>query len=399
MLILGIESSCDDTSVALLDSSDKGHFVLFEKTASQIEIHKKYGGVVPEIAGRMHAEKIVPLIDAALEGQPKPDAIAVTAGPGLITGLLVGVEAARALSYAWDIPLIRTNHIEGHVYSVVIASHSEAIPNTGGANNGIAASLKAPRNDIQFPALCLIVSGGHTELILMKNHGKYKLLGATKDDAAGECFDKVAKLLGLPYPGGPQISKLAETGNQNAINFPRPMLKDENYLFSFAGLKTSALYWLRDNPPLVIPTTKEESLSNFPTHPYPAQAGNTDRDPSLLRLARDDKNRPISTNDFCASFEQAIVDVLVAKTIKAATRYKPKTIILAGGVSANKKLRETLEYEVKKQYPISNIQYPQLKYCMDNAAMIAVAGYYHALKKDFTSWQKIQADPNWELAK
>ncbi len=364
MLILGIESSCDDTSVALLDISEKGAAILFEKTASQIEIHKKYGGVVPEIAGRMHAEKIVPLIDAALNGRMikklgnkeiKPDVIAVTAGPGLITGLLVGVEAARALSYAWDIPLIRTNHIEGHVYSVVIASHSEAIPNTDSSDNGIAASLKAPRNDIQFPALCLIVSGGHTELILMKNHGKYKLLGATKDDAAGECFDKAAKLLGLPYPGGPQISKLSETGNPAAIKFPRPMMADENYLFSFAGLKTSALYWLRDN-----------KLKNI--------------------------------NDFCASFEQAIVDVLVAKTIKASIQYKPKTIILAGGVSANKKLRQTLGEVIGAKFPEVNFMAPQTKYSMDNAAMIAMAGYYHALKKDFTSWKKIQADPNWELA-
>lgn len=335
MLILGIESSCDDTSVALLDCSEKGHVVLFEKTASQIEIHKKYGGVVPEIAGRMHAEKIVPLIDAALAGQPKPDAIAVTAGPGLITGLLVGVEAAKTLAYALDIPLIRTNHIEGHIYSV---------------------ELQEKKSPIQFPALCLIVSGGHTELILMKEHGKYKLLGATKDDAAGECFDKAAKLLGLPYPGGPQISKLAETGNAAAIKFPRPMMTDENYLFSFAGLKTSALYWLRDN-----------KLENI--------------------------------NDFCASFEQAIVDVLVSKTIKAATEYKPKTIILAGGVSANKKLRQTLGEAVADKFPQADFMIPQIKYSMDNAAMIAMAGYYHALKKDFTSWKKIQADPNWELAR
>lgn len=336
MLILGIESSCDDTSVALLDSSEKGHVVLFEKTASQIEIHKKYGGVVPEIAGRMHAEKIVPLIEEALKDQPKPDAIAVTAGPGLITGLLVGVEAARALSYALDIPLVRTNHIEGHLYSV---------------------ELQTEKSPIQFPALALIVSGGHTELILLKKHGKYKLLGATRDDAAGECFDKVAKLLGLPYPGGPQISKLAETGNTSAIKFPRPMMADENYLFSFAGLKTSALYWLRDNK-------------------------------------LDEK---ITINDFCASFEQAIVDVLISKTISAAREYKPATIILAGGVSANKKLRLDLDEAVKKLLPQTNFLIPQLKYSMDNGAMIAAAGYYHALKKDFTDWQKIQADPNWEL--
>lgn len=365
MLILGIESSCDDTSVALLDISEKGPVILFEKTASQIEIHKKYGGVVPEIAGRMHAEKIVPLIDAALQGQPKPDAIAVTAGPGLITGLLVGVEAARTLSYALDIPLIRTNHIEGHIYSTEIS------------NDKLQMSNQVQISNIQFPALALIVSGGHTELILMKNHGQYKLLGATKDDAAGECFDKVAKLLGLPYPGGPQISKLAETGNSNAINFPRPMLKEENYLFSFAGLKTSALYWLRDN-----------KLSTMHLNPFPQPAG-----------VAAQPIEPPTTNDFCASFEQAIVDVLVYKTMRAATEYKPKTIILAGGVSANKKLRQTLGEVIDFKFPEMNFMIPQTKYSMDNAAMIAMAGYYRALKKDFTSWKKIQADPNWELAK
>ncbi len=340
MLILGIESSCDDTSVALLDCSEKGCFVLSEKTASQIDVHKKYGGVVPEIAGRMHAEKIVPLIEAVLENQPKPDAIAVTSGPGLITGLLVGVEAARTLSYILDMPLVSTNHIEGHIYST-------QIKNKDSANMG----------DLQFPALCLVVSGGHTELIIMKDHGKYKLLGATIDDAAGECFDKGAKLVGLTYPGGPQVSKLAVEGNVKAINFPRPMLNSKDYNFSFSGLKTSALYWIRDN---------KESLN---------------------------------INDFCASFEQAIIDVLVAKTMTATKEYKPKTIILCGGVSANKKLRETLATEITKKFPSTNFQLPELKYSMDNGAMIAVAGYHHAKKKDFTSWKKIKADPNWRLAK
>lgn len=354
MLILGIESSCDDTSVALLESSEQGHNILFEKTASQIEIHKKYGGVVPEIAGRMHAEKIVPLIDAALQNQPKPDAIAVTAGPGLITGLLVGVEAAKTLSYALDIPLIRTNHIEGHIYSV---------------------ELQEKKSDIQFPALALIVSGGHTELIFIKNQGEYELLGATKDDAAGECFDKVAKLLGLPYPGGPQISKFAETGDAKKIDFPRPMIREKNYLFSFAGLKTSALYWLRDNKL----SANHIDLLNLPAGAY----GQMPEDPTI--------------NDFCASFEQAIVDVLVDKTARAALEYKPKTIILSGGVSANKKLRQILEKNVKDNFPEINFMLPQMKYAMDNGAMIAVAGYYHALKKDFTAWKKIQADPNWEL--
>jgi N6-L-threonylcarbamoyladenine synthase len=431
MLILGIESSCDDTSVALLDCSKQGHIVLFEKTASQIGIHKKYGGVVPEIAGRMHAEKIVPLIEAALspspitkggrkgvavekaaesakdgkphltspwkgEGTIRPDAIAVTAGPGLITGLLVGVEAARTLSYALDIPLIRTNHIEGHIYSVEILNpKSEILNKSQISKSKILKSCKLQAaSSIQFPALALIVSGGHTELILMKNYGKCKLLGATKDDAAGECFDKVAKLLGLPYPGGPQISKLAEIGNPNAINFPRPMIKEENYLFSFAGLKTSALYWLRDNS--LSPLTKggRRGVAVAEAAESIAKDGTPPLYPSSVR-----RGSETTINDFCASFEQAIVDVLVSKTIKAAAEYKPKTIILAGGVSANKKLRQTLVEQAAIQCPKSKVRFPKSEYCMDNAAMIAAAGYYHANKKDFTSWRKIQADPNWELAK
>ncbi len=329
MLIIGIESSCDDTSVALVECSDKGHFVIAEKTASQIDIHAKYGGVVPEIAGRMHAEKIVPLIEEVLKNQKNPDAIAVTSGPGLITGLIVGAEAARALSYAKKIPLIAVNHLEGHIHSV-------EIPST-----------------IIFPALALIVSGGHTEIVLMRDHGDYEILGKTKDDAAGECFDKVAKILGLPYPGGPQISKLAETGNTKAINFPRPMLDQENFDFSFAGLKTSALYWLRDNK----------------------------------------LDKKITINDFCASVEEAIIDVLVAKTRLAAAAHNPKTIILAGGVAANKKLRETFQ----KTFSATTLLVPSIQYCMDNAAMIAIAGYYKAMDNQYTDWRELEVDPNLNL--
>ncbi len=336
MRILGIESSCDDTSVALIEATENGFIVLAEKTASQIEIHKKYGGVVPEIAGRMHAEKILPVIEEIMKDQNKPDAIAVTSGPGLITGLLVGVEAAKSLSYLWDVPLIGINHIEGHIHSVEIPNEQFSIFN------------------IEYPALALIASGGHTELILIKKFGDYKKIGATVDDAAGECFDKIAKLLDFDYPGGPKISKYAENGNTEAIQFPRPMLDKDNFDFSFSGLKTSALYWLRDN-----------KLENI--------------------------------NDFCASFEQAIIDVLVGKTIKAAQKYNPKTIILGGGVSANKKLRETLDKKIKELSSNTKFMAPSLKYAMDNATMIAIVGYYKALKKEYTSWQDIKADPNWEI--
>ncbi len=363
--ILGIESSCDDTSAAVLAFHTDGTAeVLAQKTASQIDIHKAYGGVVPELAGRKHAENIMPVIEEVLGearlaplAQGKPDAIAVTAGPGLLTGLLVGVETAKTLSYLWHIPLIRTNHIEGHIYSVLLASQKT--------------------DSLQFPALCLIVSGGHTELILMKDHGVYELIGKTRDDAAGECFDKVAKLLDLEYPGGPKISALAKTGRTDAIAFPRPMLKEPNYDFSFAGLKTSALYWLRDNKLSV-------------TH------GFTSFLPNLL--GHFGMSAPaITREDFCSSFETAIVDVLTQKTLKAIKRYNPKTAILAGGVSANQKLRDTLQSSIVVLSPDIQFLTCPREYSMDNAAMIAMAGYAHAQKNNFSSWDTITPDPNWHI--
>lgn len=353
MKILGIESSCDDTSVALLENTGTGFVVLAEKTASQIDVHKQYGGVVPEIAGREHAEAIVPLIAEVLKGQEKPDAIAVTAGPGLITGLIIGVEVAKTLSYLENIPLIRTNHMDGHVHSVLLGK--EITP------------------EIQFPALCLLVSGGHTELLLMKDHGVYEKLGATRDDAAGECFDKVAKLLGLEYPGGPKISEFALEGNADAIPFPRPMIK-EGLDFSFAGLKTAALYYLQDN---------ELSVGGLDAGMPTGIFGITPNQPSI--------------NDFCASFEQAITDVLVEKTLRAAELYNPKSIILGGGVSANKKIRESLRVALSEECPNATFLTPEKKYAMDNGAMIAAAGYFQAQKNKFTSWKDIQADPNWEV--
>ncbi|MBT3817104.1 MAG: tRNA (adenosine(37)-N6)-threonylcarbamoyltransferase complex transferase subunit TsaD [Candidatus Magasanikbacteria bacterium] len=354
MIILGIESSCDDTSVALLQIKNNNITILAEKTASQIEIHKKYGGVIPELAGRKHAEQILPVIEEVLKGQAKPDALAVTAGPGLITGLLVGVEAAKSLSFLLDIPLVRTHHMEGHIYSVLL-------PEKG---------TQTPLPDITFPALCLTVSGGHTSLTLMKNHGEYVQIGATRDDAAGETFDKVAKMLGLPYPGGPQISALAKTGNEKAIPFPRPMLKKDTEDFSFAGLKTAALYWLQDH-----------RLEK----------------PCMANIKKLFGRQAVTRQDFCASFEQAIIDVLVIKTLRATKKYNPKTIILGGGVSANKKLQKTLQDEIKKQDQTLEVRIPKSGYSMDNAAMIALAGYYHAKKKEYTTWQDIVADPQWLL--
>ena len=350
MRILGIESSCDDTSVSLVDASPQGFFVIAEKTASQIEIHKKYGGVVPEIAARAHAEFILPLIEEVMNGQAKPDCIAVTSGPGLLTALLVGQEAARTLSYLWNIPVVAVNHIEGHIHSVL-----------------------AQNNKIEFPALCLVVSGGHTELIVMRDHGDYTKIGKTLDDAAGECFDKAAKLLGFDYPGGPKISKFALEGNPHAIGFPRPMIQDKSYNFSFSGLKTSVLYYLKSHT--------LRAVSTNPIHLPAGIFGTTSDSPTI--------------HDFCASFEQAIIDVLITKTFRAAEEFHPKTLILGGGVAANKKLRENLEIAAKTLK--CELKIPELKYAMDNATMIAIAGYYKALKNEFTPWQNLKADPQWEL--
>ncbi len=366
MLILGIESSCDDTSVALLEA-DKGIFtIVSEKTASQIEIHKHYGGVVPEIAGRMHAEAIMPLIETVLKDK-KPDIIAAATGPGLITGLIVGAEAGRTLSYLWDIPFVSVNHIDGHVHSVEIP-HAES-----------------KKQRIEFPALCLVVSGGHTELLFTREHGSYELIGKTMDDAAGEAFDKVGKLLGFNYPGGPRISKEAKTGNPDAIPFPRPMLAKANskaskqfykkkYNFSFAGLKTAALYWLRDN---TLSVTHPSAMATLPV----GITGITGEGPTL--------------QDFCASFEQAIVDVLSEKTARAIEEYKPNCLILGGGVSANPKLRSNLQ-NLGKNCGLEHILLPPPGYSMDNGAMIAVAGYYQTIKKQYTDWKNVKVNPNWE---
>lgn len=341
MRILGIETSCDETAVAMLQASDglksPKFKVLKNLVYSQIPIHRKTGGVVPEVAAREHVTVIVPMIKKIL-GKSMPDLIAVTSGPGLITSLRVGVDAARILSIVKKIPLVGVNHLEGHIYANWLGHETHNMKHA------------------TFPALCLIVSGGHTELILMKDHGKYKRIGATRDDAAGEAFDKSAKLLGLLYPGGPEIAKLAEHGNPDAFKFPRPMISSDDYDFSFSGLKTA------------------------------------------VRLAANGLE-PTANNkkDFAASIQAAIAEVLVAKTIRAAKEYKVKSVLLAGGVSANKKLREDLGNAVKTFIPDSLFLIPEMKYTTDNAAMIAAAGYIRALKKDFANPLKLEARAQWEL--
>ena len=339
MRILGIETSCDDTSIGIITDQRGKIVVETTVTASQILIHRKYGGVVPEVAAREHAVTILPTIEAALKKARRTwqdiDAIAVTAGPGLNTALVVGVETARNLAYLHQKKLLRINHIEGHICSTWASPEAK---------------------NISFPAVALVVSGGHTELIRIPKFGQYKLLGRTLDDAVGEAFDKTAKLLGLPYPGGPSISKLALTGNNRAWKFPQAMMNNKSLDFSYSGLKTSVLYaW------------------------------------------RDAKKTSATKRDIAASFQQAAIDPLVTKTAWALEKTRARTLLLAGGVSANAILRQELSAMVSKKFPGVAYVQPVLSLCTDNGTMIAIAGAFRARKKEFTPWQKIAADPNWEL--
>ena len=375
MIILGIETSCDDTAVALLEVKNGGFKLRANLTASQAKLHAKYKGVVPEVAARAHLENIIPALTEVLTPSNSPlvrgrdlDAIAVTAGPGLITSLLIGVETAKALSFAWNVPLIKVNHIEGHILSPLLTPPPLLRRGSGGG--------------IKFPAIALIVSGGHTELILIKNYRQYKLLGRTRDDAGGECFDKAGKMLGLPYPGGPEIGKRAAKGNPLAFDLPRPMLH-EGFEFSFSGMKNAIR--------LLIEELKDKNL-------LPRRQGEAPYTTNIRHIRglspEHTGSRQQILNDLCASIEHAIVDVLVQKSLKAVAKYKPKTFILAGGVAANQKLRQSLGAALPKSV---RFLMPEKEFCMDNAAMIAVAGYFQAKKKKFIKYDKLKADANWEL--
>ena len=363
MFILGIETSCDDTAAAVIEA--KGGFnnpsfsVLSNTSYSQVAIHKKFGGIVPNLASRAHLEKIIPTIKSALSilriDSGKIDLIAVTKGPGLLPSLLIGVNTARALAYRFRKPISGVNHIEGHIYS-------NWLPLRFRESDKIFDS----RNQTLFPALILIVSGGHTELVLMKDYGKYKIIGQTLDDAAGEAFDKTARLLGLGFPGGPAIAAIAAkchmshvTCHMSEIKLPRPMINSKDYNFSFSGLKTAVLYLYND------------LIKKYPVKEIrPAMA---------------------------AEVQNAIVDVLTAKTVKAIKNLKPKTVMIAGGVSANKALREKMAREFES-YKIPFLM-PDISYATDNAAMIAVTGYFNYLMKKPTqnSWKKIEANANLKL--
>ena len=312
--ILAIESSCDETAAAVVRN---GREVLSNVISSQIDLHKLYGGVVPEIASRKHIEKINQVIEETLKEAGKTlddiDAIGVTYGPGLVGALLVGVAAAKAVAWARKIPLVGVHHIEGHIS---------------------ANYIEHP--DLEPPFLCLVASGGHTHLVKVEDYGKYEILGRTRDDAAGEAYDKVARAIGLGYPGGPKIDKLAKEGNKEAIHFPRAFMEDAPYDFSFSGLKSAVLNYLN---------------------------------------GCEMKHQEINRADVAASFQQAVVDVLTDNSVRAAKAYGCKKLALAGGVASNSSLRENMQRVASEQG--LQFYYPSPIFCTDNAAMIGVAGYHN----------------------
>jgi len=339
MLILGIETSCDETAASVVED---GVNIKSNIVASQIDTHKKYGGVVPELACRKHVENINIVINQSLEegGVSLSDinAISVTVGPGLVGALLVGLSVAKGIAYAKGMPLIGVNHLEGHILSIFLE-----------------------RPHTEFPFIALIVSGGHTDIYSVHGFRDYRLLGRTRDDAAGESFDKVAKMLGLGYPGGPIIEKIAESGNPKRLDFPRAHLGKDSLDFSFSGVKTSVRNYLRKNG---IPKEGDGS-------------------PGI--------------GDVSASFQEAVIDVLTSKVIKAAKREGIKTIVIAGGVASNKRLRMIITNMGKKEG--LKVYYPSPLLCTDNAAMIACAGYYRYIddQKPGNDFFDMDADPNMRV--
>jgi len=344
--ILAIETSCDETSVAILKCSGGAQRprldVVSNIVSSQIKLHAPYGGVVPNLAKREHQKNLPRILKLALAKadikNPKTelDAVAVTHGPGLEPALWAGITFAGEKAQEWNLPLMGINHMEGHLITPLLENKSS----------------------IAYPALALLVSGGHTSLVLAKKLGEYKTIGETVDDAAGEAFDKVARMMNLAYPGGPLISKLARTGNRYGFSFPRPMILQKNYNFSFSGLKTAVLYTLRD--------LKEQK-------------------------------KAYTNNDIAASFEEAVIDVLILKTQRAIQEFKVKTLIVGGGVAANSRLRLRLGNMVRALEPRPLFALPEIRYTGDNAAMIGGAAYIHFLKKDFSSPNTVRA--SWKTLK
>jgi len=333
MRVLGIETSCDETAAAIVED---GRRVLSDVVSTQIDIHRRWGGVVPELASRNHVVQVMPVVDEALRradvGPDGIDAVAVTSGPGLVGALLVGVQVAKSLALAWGKPLVSVNHLEGHLVAAFLADPPPA-----------------------FPFLGLVVSGGHTSLYAAQAFGDYRLLGQTRDDAAGEAFDKGAKLLGLPYPGGIAIDRLAKEGDASALRFPKAIVKGAELDFSFSGLKTALLHHVKK-------------------HGVP-------------------EGRALA--DLCASYQEAIVRALVEKAFRAARRLQLPRLVLSGGVAANSRLRAAFAARAS-EYEGMEVFLPAPRLCTDNAAMIAVAGT-HALARGERAGADLNADPAWRL--
>lgn len=368
MKILAIETSCDETAIALVEASgglkNPQFKILKNLVASQIKIHRPFGGVVPNLAKREHLKNL-PILFNNLKPKTKnlkPDIIAVTVGPGLEPCLWTGINFARDIyrelttnNKRPTTKLISASHLEGHLYSFLLPHIKEALP--------YREARKASQWSNIFPAIHLLVSGGHTILLLMKDLTHCKKLGETRDDAVGEAFDKVARLLNLPYPGGPEIEKLAKEGNPKAINFPRPMVGQKNYDFSFSGLKTAVLYYLRD------------FYENTKT--YESTKGNKNIKKNIEKSFR----TFVSKANIAANFQQAAFDVLISKTLRAAKEFNAKSIMISGGVASNFSLKKNLKLRIKNEGLRINLFVPAKKFCADNAAMIAVAGYINYLRK------------------
>lgn len=356
MIILGIETSCDETAVAIIEADAKDNLqpikILVSEISSQVALHAPYGGVVPRIAKFAHEEQLPLLIDQALTAAKvtweQVNLLAVTTGPGLAPALSVGFNYGRQQAEQRNIPLVGVNHIEGHIYSP-----------------WLDADTANKLNQLAWPILILVISGGHTQLVLMTGFGDYQILGRTLDDAVGESFDKVAKMLGLGYPGGPAVSQAARQGQISAFHFPRPLMRELNYDFSYAGLKTSVLYTLRgQNTGRINDGAVKEYSQNY-------------------------------INDICASFEAAAIEVLVTKTVRAITAFQPRAVTVVGGVSANQYLRQQLISAAPETVPLI---FPALAWTGDNAAMIAVAGWQRFLSQKYLPLAQVDIKARWPIS-
>jgi len=356
MIILAVETSCDDTGIAILEIREKlssPFKILSNVVSSQVKLHKKYGGVYPSLAKREHQKNLPLVLEKALKEakNPKLDLLAVTIGPGLEPCLWTGINFAIDLAKKMNLPLVPVNHVEAHILVNFI--------------NGPWMKTHDRRflsREI-FPAVCLVVSGGHTQLILMKSIGNYKILGETRDDAAGECLDKTARILGLGYPGGPAVAQFAsrfKTYRRRAsVRLPRPMIYTKDYDFSFSGLKTAVLYEFKKRSPKIRGSKKYIREMGF-------------------------------------GVQQAVIDVLIKKTMKAAKNYKAKSIIIGGGVAANKELRKQFAEKIRKEIPYSKFYIPDSEYCTDNGLMAAIVAYYRRKGKT-KNWKKIRANANLKI--